>query len=452
MEHLQTQAEWEEQMMEEILQAVQGQLYLSYRYLGPALSALPAAAHSEVNGMGTDGSRLLVQPSRTLRIYRSNPVLLHRDMLHQLFHCLLRHPFLRGNRQAELWDLACDIAVESILDALDAPCVRRAVGWLRGQTYAAVRQTVPLMAAGPIYRALAGHEWTVEQWEKLNREFRADDHRFWPQMGPKNATAAQADQQWQKLSRQVQTQMQQSSSQAGQGDGALAMQVQAANRSRRTYKDFLRSFAVLREEMHADPDSFDVNLYTYGLSLYGNLPLLEPLESRESVKVEQLVIVVDTSLSCSGALVKSFLRETYALLRQSESFFGRTNIRVLQCDDGVRSDQKITCQQELQAYMDHFELVGGGGTDFRPAFHYVDQLRAAGELPRLKGLLYFTDGLGCFPAKAPPYKAAFLFVGQPGPDAQLPPWAIQLVLEEEEFLPTEPKTTGLPGLSGSTED
>lgn len=54
-----------------------------------------------------------------------------------------------------------------------------------------------------------------------------------------------------------------------------------AEKSRQSYADFLRKFSVLREEMHADPDEFDLNYYTYGLRLYGNMPLIEPVESRE---------------------------------------------------------------------------------------------------------------------------------------------------------------------------
>ena len=77
------------------------------------------------------------------------------------------------------------------------------------------------------------------------------------------------------------------------------------------YREFLRKFAVFREELTVDPDSFDYNFYTYGLSLYGNMPLIEPLETREVKKVSEFVIVIDTSMSCQGDLVKRFLEETY---------------------------------------------------------------------------------------------------------------------------------------------
>ena len=39
-------------------------------------------------------------------------------------------------------------------------------------------------------------------------------------------------------------------------------------------------------------------------------------------------------------------------------------------------------------------MVGGGGTDFRPAFARIAQLRQDGALRDLQGVLYFTDGKG----------------------------------------------------------
>lgn len=51
--------------------------------------------------------------------------------------------------------------------------------------------------------------------------------------------------------------------------------------------------------------------------------------------------------------------------------------------------------------------MGGGNTDFRPAFTYVNQLIKEGSIRHLDGLLYFTDGKGIYPVKKPEYKTAF---------------------------------------------
>lgn len=435
MPRTETQTQWQDRMALEVLEVTRSELYLHLRFLSLAIGGLAPTPSAQVRGMGTDGLRLLAEPERLIRVFPKNPVLLNREYLHQLLHCIFRHPFFIADHDRPLWSLACDIAAEWSIDQLDLPCVRRIAGWVRTETYRRLGEVLPAMAAEPIYRRLEEAHLDEKQLLMLQKEFRADDHRFWPKPGDQSPQARQAADQWKNLSQQMQTELETHQKDPGQGGEALAMQVKAANRSRRTYRDFLRRFAVLREELKADPDSFDLGFYAYGLSLYGNLPLIEPLESRETIKIEEFVIVVDTSLSCSGELVKNFLRETYGILRQSESFFRRTNIRILQCDDRVRTDRKITDMDQLAAYMEAFQLVGGGGTDFRPAFRYVDELIRAGEFHHLKGLLYFTDGLGRFPARRPAYDAAFLFLGSQYEDADLPPWAMKLVLDEREFLP-----------------
>ena len=64
---------------------------------------------------------------------------------------------------------------------------------------------------------------------------------------------------------------------------------------------------VMGESVQMNDDEFDYIYYTYGLERYGNMPLVEPLEYKDSKKVREFVIAIDTSASCRGALVKSFL-------------------------------------------------------------------------------------------------------------------------------------------------
>ena len=117
---------------------------------------------------------------------------------------------------------------------------------------------------------------------------------------------------------------------------------------------FLRRFAALREEVSVDADSFDYGYYAYGLRHFGNMPLIEPLETREVRKIEDFVIAIDTSMSTSGELVRAFLSRTYELLQENTSFFRHFNLRILQCDDQLRSDKKVTNARELAEYMEHF--------------------------------------------------------------------------------------------------
>ena len=207
------------------------------------------------------------------------------------------------------------------------------------------------------------------------------------------------------------------------------------------------------EEPRLDPDEFDLGYYSYGLRTYGNLPLIEPLESRESKKIRDFVIVIDTSESTSGELVKAFLKETFGLLKTGESFFAKCNIAVMQCDDAVRDLTFLHSTDELDRFAACLTLTGGGGTDFRPAFAKIEELRRDGTLRDLQGVLYFTDGKGTYPTRRPPYETAFLFLetGTPPPDT--PPWAMRLVLSPEEFLPDPvPKTPEIDWQENEAED
>lgn len=173
--------------------------------------------------------------------------------------------------------------------------------------------------------------------------------------------------------------------------------------------------------------------YNYGMEMYGNMPLIEPQETKELRKIEDFVIAIDTSMSCKEELIKKFLEETFSILGKSESFFRKINVHVIQCDDKVQSDVVITNRQELDEYMKHFEVKGFGGTDFRPVFGYVNQLLKAKAFHRLKGLIYFTDGYGTFPAKRPNYEVAFVFLKEDYRDVDVPVWAIKLIIEPEEL-------------------
>lgn len=93
---------------------------------------------------------------------------------------------------------------------------------------------------------------------------------------------------------------------------------------------------------------------------------------------------------------------------------------------------RIDSLEHLESYIGKMELKGGGGTDFRPAFEYVDELCRKKEFQRLCGLIYFTDGYGTFPGEPPDYKTAFVFVERDD-QIRVPPWAIRLYLENEDL-------------------
>lgn len=196
------------------------------------------------------------------------------------------------------------------------------------------------------------------------------------------------------------------------------------------YRSFLKGFSRLREEGSLDMEQFDYGFYFWGLRQYGKVPLIEPLEYRETKKIEELVIVIDTSGSCSRELVQMFLEETRNILREEELFFRRFLLHIIQCDNQIQRDDRITSQEELEVYLENLQVTGGGGTDFRPAFARIEELRSQ-ELHRIKGVLYFTDGYGIYPEKMPDYRVAFVFFKHRYDAIDVPDWAEMLVLDAQ---------------------
>ena len=124
---------------------------------------------------------------------------------------------------------------------------------------------------------------------------------------------------------------------------------------------------------------------------------------------------------------------TFDVLATEGGFFAQTNIHIIQADARVQSDTKISSLADLDRWRRNIKLYGFGGTDFRPAFRYVQELRQRGEFDDLQGLVYFTDGWGIYPDRMPPYKCAFVFYDEDHRPELVPPWAIQLVLHPGEF-------------------
>ena len=163
------------------------------------------------------------------------------------------------------------------------------------------------------------------------------------------------------------------------------------------------------------------------------MPLIEPLEYREDNKIRDFVIAIDTSGSVAGEEVRSFLQKTYNILKNRESFHNKINVHIVQCDAQIQSDEVIHSSEDFDRYLETMEIRGLGGTDFRPVFEYVDRLLKEGVFSDLKGLIYFTDGLGIYPPSKPAYRTAFVFVesGYNVPD--VPVWAMKVVLRPVEL-------------------
>lgn len=428
----------------DIWKQARNELYLSMRFLDVSLSRFFFLPETNITGMGTDGFGIYFYPDALIYLYKKDRIYINRAYLHIVFHCLFGHLTIPKTVDTALWDLAADIAVESIIDGLSVRAVRRYVSPYRKKVYQSLREKMKVLTVAGIYQVLeekeAGREedtWIGEaDFEKLRGEFFVDDHQLWNQEIPPQKMM-ERQKEWKEENEKLQTKMETFAKEASEDAEALAEQVRVENRTRYNYKKFLRKFSVLKEEIQVDPDTFDYIFYHYGMEMFGNVPLIEPQETKEVHKVEDFVIAVDTSMSCKEELIRKFLEQTYSVLSESESFFRKICVHIIQCDDKVQSDVVIHNQEEMERYMEQFEIHGFGGTDFRPVFGYVNKLIAKKAFRRLRGLIYFTDGYGTFPAKKPLYETAFVFLKEDYSDVDVPAWAMKLILEPEQLRRTE---------------
>ena len=86
-------------------------------------------------------------------------------------------------------------------------------------------------------------------------------------------------------------------------------------------------------------------------------------------------------------------------------------------------------------YFDYYLIhdVGPLHNQVYEQYDCYNWLREKKEFQNLKGLIYFTDGWGTFPAKKPDFETAFVFVDDGMNNYDMPPWAIKLVLQKEEI-------------------
>lgn len=431
---------------ERILSETRTELYLSMHFLGPALGSLSPVMDLSTTTVGTDAASIRFNPKCLMTEYIEHPFWLKRVYLHMLLHCLLRHMFaVKDKEDVRLWNLCCDIAVESIVDSMEIPMIARPLSQKRSAWYELLQKEVGTLSAQRLYHFFLSSERDFVQEDAMEREFGMDDHSFWerldppdPAQNPENPAAAGAvpliptkrltKEEWEKLAGKVRVELS-LGKEAGTKTGSFLRYLQYDGSERTDYREFLKRFQITREEAGVDLDSFDYGFYNYGMQLYGNMPLIEENEYREASRVDQLIIVLDTSASCQDFLVQEFLNETASMLLRSGSFFHKARIHIIECDDKVQNDLEITDLSQMEEYARHFCLKGGFGTDFRPAFAYVEELRKQKKIEKPRGLMYFTDGKGIYPRKQPDYDTAFVFVKEEDPDtSQVPAWAIRLFI------------------------
>lgn len=457
----------------QVVDLAKSQVLADNHFLSAAIGRLPVVPDErQAAQFATDGAQLTAHPQKVLDAFLATDAAPKHDLLHTVLHCVFLHRFIGGDIDSAAWTLACDMAAERVV----AECCGPRPGE-RGAAQLAVLRLVEREAgarptAEQLYRRLREGAWAEDapQWTEL---FLSDDHSAWyperadrpepethehddnsagdgtrpqdnqelepdPDGAEPHDDDAQPDEQqddlkeeWRQVANTLAVNLQTFARNRGSALAGFVDDLVEAVQEPLDYREFLFQFATLSETMRLSDDEFDYVFYTYGLKLYKKMPLIEPLEYRDDKRVREFVLVLDTSGSVQGDAVQKFVEATFDILKSTESFHDKVHVRIIQCDTEVRSDHKITNLDELDEWGRTMTIHGMGSTDFRPAFTYVDELIQNRELENLGGLVYFTDGWGIYPEWTPAYKTAFCFYDENHRPEDVPPWAIQVVLDDE---------------------
>lgn len=481
---------------QDVLTFARNTLIVNLRFLDVALSRLKLVPEKG-KSLATDGICITYDPKYVLRSFRDEHEKPARDYLHMVLHCIFSHMFVESLVDQKLWDIACDIAVESTINDLGLHVTESKKQAAQNLEISKLRAEVSPFTAEKLYHHFLENGLSEYDLNKFRDLFMADDHSGWYRPYEESNDDRDADddenskgdhyestdseeqdndsaqeqaedesmkgdpvfrdpimetemeeqdddtssgisqselkEDWKNIAEKILEDLETFSKDQGDASGGMMQNLNALTRERYDYTSFLKKFAVMGEATTINDEEFDYVYYTYGLKLYKNMPLVEPLEYKEIKLIKEFVIAVDTSGSTSGELVQKFLQKTYNIMKSTESFFSQINIHIIQCDAEVQEHVKITSDEEFERYINNMQILGLGGTDFRPVFDFVDELIDEDEFTNLKGLIYFTDGWGTFPARKPTYETAFVFLDNEYNNPSVPLWAIKLILQDEDI-------------------
>ena len=437
-------------------------LVIKYCFLSYALYALEANGihDTELKDLkyATDGMRYIYDESKLIRDFASDKKDISQIYLHSVLHCLYLHPyFAEQYADHEIWDLSCDLFVWDIIDHLgpvNDPVIRDCLS--------DIKHTDIIISAQSLYSRLRlmrlDGKISSDEIDRLRRTLTIDDHILWYKPSQRRNSGDKERQlfqdgnnesstsnyiagnftsmakKWQnaadRATVELESAMKKSGRFQGKDPGDLIESLKGIRREDISYDEFLRKFASIEERMVVDIDSFDYNYYIYGLNMYDDMPLVEPIEYKEMHTIREFVIAIDTSGSIDTETLRKFLTKTYNILLDSIFAEDSLDVRIIQCDADIQNVETIHRRQEMDKYIKDLNVHGRGGTDFRPVFKRIKEYQEKGELKNLKGLIYFTDGYGTYPIQPTEYKSAFVF-SEPYMGSDVPSWIIKYQLQED---------------------
>lgn len=391
------------------LAAARTRLIMERPFLGSLVMHLPLKAAPEwCKTTATDAKAFYFNPGfiGSLNLAQTQFVLAHEAM-----HCAMGHDHRRNGRIKRRWDVACEHAVNLVLieDGMKPPLH----GILADQNYLTLsaEEIYPMIPDDTPEESFDEHLFDSDNdtGSSPDENQRQDNPEAGESGGQgregqseaeeREGSGGQASQKPDPLSQAEREEL------SEQWKNRLAAAAQAARQAGKLSQSMMRwvdgllapslPWRALLARFFAVNQRDD---YSWRRPSRREGDALLPRLSSEGLDV---VAAIDTSGSISDEELREFVGELDALKGQV-----RAKVTLLACDNRVAEN----APWEFEPW-DTMQLPpgleGGGGTDFRPVFDWVETENRSPNL-----LVYFTDAEGDFPKQPPGYPVVWLVKGK----------------------------------------
>ncbi len=334
-------------------------------FYGLLLMHTAFALSNDVRTAATDGEKIYFSPAFMDDLSDRE---LDFVLMHEIVHIVLQHCARYGKRDAKLFNIACDVVVNS--NILYSNDMRTASITLK--KYGESMHLTPEGKEGYLYTAEEVYEMLLKAGVNAEAQKGWDEHGLW---GEREENSPEAD-GWKQVFKDA------CKSMAGRGAGALPAfaerYLMELNKPQLDWRTLVNEF--VQQELS------DYSFFPPDRRFADGVFLLPDYNDTDAV-VQNILFMIDTS----GSMTEEMITAAYAEVKGAvDQYGGKLKGRLGFFDGDVK---------EAKAFEDVGELltitpVGGGGTSFHNVFRYVE--REMSDEPPV-AIIILTDGFAAFP-------------------------------------------------------
>lgn len=333
-------------------------------FFGRLLMHLPFA-FEECGTAYTDMRKIVFDPSFADSLHDAQ---LGFVLLHECMHCVLKHCIRGKGRLGFVYNVACDIVVNSvILEAMGLDDI--VIGGEKAMHLTPCGQEGREYSAEEVYHMLLDH--SIDKFGEQWAENAFDNHTIWEQISSDSVLEAIWSGYIDSAAK---------SSGSGIPNSLERLIGEAQQASKISWKQILHDFLQC--------DRYDY-LYTHPDRRFSDDIIMPSFcEDEDDLSVDKIWFLIDTSASVSDRALTKAINEVKDAIRQVNHLCGFLSF----------FDCEVTEPIPFESVEDVSKVrpVGGGGTSFDIIFNRIDDYFDA--LPR--AIIIITDGYATFPDEA----------------------------------------------------